>query len=153
MIKPDFRLILFAALTIVTWGLWGLFGKMALERKMEPITVFLAEILISFVVAIPIAAVQYGGELKSPGQIQWNYYGLLSGVALAVGLIFYYLALQRSPASIVVPLTASYPLVSVVLSGIFLGERLRGPQILGAVLVVVGIVLLLMGPGTTVNGR
>jgi bacterial/archaeal transporter family protein len=144
MMKLDYRLVLYAALTIVTWGFWGLFGKLALERKMEPITVFLAEILISAIVAVPIAVVQY----SRAAQVQWNYYGLISGAALAAGLVFYYLALRRSPASIVVPLTASYPLVSVALSRVFLHEQLRLPQVIGAVLVVVGIILLLMGPET-----
>jgi bacterial/archaeal transporter family protein len=153
MMKLDYRLILLAGLTIIMWGCWGFFGKVALDRKMAPVNVFLAEILISAICAIPIAIVQFHRPNGSQFSVQWNVYGLLSGAGLALGLIFYYMALRRSQASVVVPLTATYPLISVALSRMFLNEQFRLPQVIGVLLVVAGTILLLSNPTVRPDGR
>jgi transporter family protein len=151
--KFDYRLLLFVGITIIMWGLWGFFGKVALDRKMAPITIFLAEILISGICAVPIAIVQYHRQEGFPLHIPWNVYGLISGAGLAIGLVFYYMALWRSEVSTVVPLTAIYPLVSVVLSRIFLNEPFRLPQVMGVLLVIIGTILLLSGAISTSSGH
>jgi hypothetical protein len=48
----DYRLLLFAGLTILLWGFWGFFAKLALEKNMAPTSVFLAEVLTSAVCAV-----------------------------------------------------------------------------------------------------
>ena len=143
----DFRLLSLTALTILMWGFWGFFGKLALERRMSPLTVFFAEILVSAVCAAPLLLLllrrgQEGGQAYA----SWNVFGLLSGAGLAAGLLCYYFALERAEASVIVPVTSVYPVVSVLLGHFALGERLRLGQWVGVVLVVLGVVLLLAGP-------
>ena len=130
------------------WGLWGFFGKLALERKMPPTTIFLVETLLSAALAVPLYLfVVYRQD--APGSASSiNIFGLLSGAALAFGLLFYYLALREGRVSIVVSLTATYPVVAALLGYGFLGERLSLAQWLGVLLVVTGAVLLLSGPLT-----
>jgi transporter family protein len=70
-------------------------------------------------------------------------FGLFSGAGLAIGLVFYYLALEHAQANMIVPLTSLYPAVTVVLSYIFLHERLSPLQWVGLVLLLVGAYLLL----------
>jgi transporter family protein len=72
-------------------------------------------------------------------------------LALALGLLSYYLALSRGQASIVVPLTASYPAVAAIFSFVFLKERPTTLQWAGVIFVVCGAVLLLSGPVATGN--
>jgi transporter family protein len=120
------------------WGLWGFFGKMALERNMPPISVFLAEVLISLFVAAFFVRRAF-----IPPQAKWSMFGLFSGAGLAIGLVFYYLALEHAQANMIVPLTSLYPAVTVVLSYIFLHERLSPLQWVGLVLLLVGAYLLL----------
>jgi transporter family protein len=139
------RPLLFAFLTILMWGLWGFFGKLALERKMAPTTVFLAETLISALVAIPLFIALYR-QNPQPVQSSLNVYGLLSGAVLALGLLFYYLALEHARVSVIGPLTATYPAVAVLLSYAFLGERPTLTQWLGVILVITGAALLFSGP-------
>jgi transporter family protein len=76
----------------------------------------------------------------------WNIFGLISGAGLALGLLFYYMALEKGEVSIVVPLTAIYPIVSVLLGCIILKEKPSTLQWIGVFLVVAGAVLLLSGP-------
>lgn len=131
------------------WGLWGFFGKLALEKRMPPTTVFLAETVVSALIAIFLlfAVVQ-----RQDGQLLFstiNVYGILSGVALAVGLLFYYFALEDAKVTVIVPLTATYPVVAVLLAFVLLRERPRPLQWVGVVLVVAGVALLLSGPSKT----
>jgi transporter family protein len=130
--------VIYAGITILMWGLWGFFGKMALERNMPPISVFLAEVLISLFVAAFFVRRAF-----IPPQAKWSMFGLFSGAGLAIGLVFYYLALEHAQANMIVPLTSLYPAVTVVLSYVFLHERLSPLQWVGLVLLLVGAYLLL----------
>jgi transporter family protein len=131
---------------IVLWGLWGFFGKMALIRAMPATSVFLAEIATGAVVGTIalIAFARSGAPL--PWQAPINLWGILSGLVMAVGLLLFYVVLDRGNAVVIVPLTATYPLVTVALSLLFLGERPTPTQWIGLVLVVAGGALLLTGP-------
>jgi transporter family protein len=140
------RTLLFAGLTILLWGLWGFFGKLALERRMAPANIFIAEVLISAVCALPVFLALYGRGAAAPGGVAWNVYGLASGGALALGLLFYYFALEQGSVSLIVPLTSVYPAVSVLLSLAVLRERPTVSQWLGIALVVAGVALLLSSP-------
>jgi transporter family protein len=134
-------IFIYAGLTILMWGLWGFFGKMALARGMQPLSVFLAETLISFLIAVLFAR-----RVFIPPQAKWSLFGILSGAGLAIGLVFYYLALQHARANVIVPLTSLYPAVTVVLSYTFLQERLTPLQWVGLIMILVGAYLLLSGP-------
>lgn len=147
MLQINYGVLLLAGSTILMWGLWGFFGKMAMDKGASPLAIFLTEVSISFVFA---AAIVLRG-LNSPSA-NWvkglNVYGFLSGAGLAIGLICYYFALNRADASVIVPLTALYPAVSVALCYVILGERLNGMQWLGLVLAIAGAFLLCVTPST-----
>ncbi len=71
----------------------------------------------------------------------------LSGFAGSVGLLFLYLALSVAPISLVSPVAAVVPLFSLVMSYIFLRsiERVTLRTVLGALAVVAGVVLIVIG--------
>ena len=54
----------------------------------------------------------------------------------------YYVALKSGEASQVVPVAATYPLVAFVFSLILVGESLSSAKGIGALLIVIGIVLI-----------
>jgi bacterial/archaeal transporter family protein len=144
----DYRLGSLAGFTIVMWGLWGFFGKLALQKGMAPTTIFLAEVITSAACTVPIVVVLFRSHSLSQFHTSWNVFGVLSGAGLALGLLCYYFALEKTQASILVPLTAIYPVVSVLLSYAVLQERLGLLQWVGVVLVVVGAMLLLSSATT-----
>jgi transporter family protein len=131
------------------WGLWAFFGKLALEKRMPPTSVFLAETVVSALIAIFLLLTIVQRQESQPIYSTINVYGILSGVALAVGLLFYYFALQGAKVAVVVPLTATYPIVAVLLAYALLRERPRPLQWIGVILVVGGVALLLSGPSKT----
>jgi bacterial/archaeal transporter family protein len=137
------RVILFSGLTIVSWGLSGFFGKLALERKMAPATIFLVETLMATLISIPLFVYWHKTQ---PLSFVFNSYGLLSGAVLAMGLLFYYMALAEGSVSIIVPLTATYPVVPALLGFAILNERPSLSQWIGIILIMTGAVLLLSSP-------
>ncbi len=140
----DFRLIGYLLTTVFMWGLWGFFGKLALDRKMAPMNLFVAEIAVSLLCLIPAFFWMWNRkELRLDGG-SWNVFGLYSGGALAVGLLAYYFALERGQAGVIVPLTSVYPVLTVLLSAVFLRERLGPQQWIAVSLIILGVVLLLV---------
>jgi len=126
------------------WGLWGFFGKLALERKMAPMNLFAAEIAISLLCLVPVFVWLWNRKELRLDAGSWNVFGLFSGGALAVGLLAYYFALDRGQAGVIVPLTSVYPVVTVFLSMVFLRERLGAQQWVAVGLIILGVVLLLV---------
>jgi drug/metabolite transporter (DMT)-like permease len=66
----------------------------------------------------------------------------MNGLLTAVGSLCFFKALERGPASLISPLIAVYPLVTVALAMTLLRERITGLQALGAVCAVAGLALL-----------
>jgi transporter family protein len=69
------------------------------------------------------------------------------GVTLKLALkdvagILIFVALDRGPASQVVPVTAAYPVITLIGSALFLSERITVVRGIGTALVVVGVALL-----------
>ena len=67
---------------------------------------------------------------------------LLSGIATGLSWICYFRALQTGPVSIVAPIDKLSLVFAVILSGLFLGERLGVLQWLGVLLMAVGALII-----------
>ena len=67
---------------------------------------------------------------------------LLSGIATGLSWICYFRALQTGPVSIVAPIDKLSLVFAVVLSGLFLGERLGVLQWLGVLLMAAGALII-----------
>ena len=65
--------------------------------------------------------------------------GLLAGL---IGMVTYFILLKVSLASKVVPLVATYPLVTAILSTLFLKEPITIERLLGTVFIVAGVFLV-----------
>ena len=65
----------------------------------------------------------------------------------AWGVSFWYLALNEAPVVLVVPLAGTHPLVSIVLTHLFLQrlEKVTLRTIMGALMVVAGVALIAIG--------
>jgi transporter family protein len=67
---------------------------------------------------------------------------VVSALIAPVSLALLFLALRAGDASRVIPLTAAYPLVTVLLALLVLNEAFSIATLVGATFVVVGAVLL-----------
>jgi transporter family protein len=71
-----------------------------------------------------------------------SWWALASAVAVNGGLVFLYLALGAGEASKVIPVTAAYPALTLLLSALFLAEHVSAAKVGGMLLVVGGVVVL-----------
>lgn len=128
----------FSLLALGLWGVWGFLGKVAAQNLPAP-AVYLLTISGHLVVVAFIL-------VEGLGPVSWQPWGvgaaLGSGIAMAVALLFFLKALARGPALVVVPLTALYPAVTVMLSWIFLREALTLRHLIGLALALAAVWLL-----------
>jgi transporter family protein len=134
----DLAAAVWVLVTIFGYGVWGYLGKLGSQAlgKFE-------YIFASYIVAGLIFAGAFWGW--SPGRLAWSRAILLpvaGGLFTALGVIGFFSAIQRIPLSLVAPLTSLYPVVTVLLSVVFLGERLTAWQSLGVACAVLSGVLL-----------
>jgi transporter family protein len=128
----------FSLLALALWGVWGFLGKVA-AQSLPAAAVYLLTISGHLVVVTFIL-------LEGLGPVPWQPWGvgaaLGSGIAMAVALLFFLKALARGPALVVVPLTALYPAVTVLLSWFFLREALTLRHLAGLALALAAVWLL-----------
>ena len=126
--------------TLILWGLWGFFAKILLASlNWKPLFFF------STVASIFFAAIFLVVEKPSLTVNMQTCSAMLVGLlGIGASMTFYY-ALESGKASIVVPLTAMYPLVVVILATVILGEKLSPAQGIGVVLAIVAVVLISIG--------
>ena len=79
------------------------------------------------------------------------YYFLLAGVAGALGLVANYFALSVAPVVLVSPIVSINPLISITWVWLFMqrSERVTIRVLVGALLVLAGVVLITVGRNTT----
>lgn len=81
------------------------------------------------------------GEIRFGSGVD-TFWAFASGTLAVGSLILLYLALGSGEASKIVPITAAYPAVTLVLAAIFLSEALTLGRVAGALLVIGGVVVL-----------
>ena len=129
-------------ITILLWGSTPLFEKLALSGSPPFVFLFLRTVFIALCMGGIVLAT---GEIRQGVQLSGRtvLFTLLSALFGGVlGLSVYFHALQRGEASIVVPVTSSYPLVTVLMSFLVLGEPITVSKTAGAALIVAGLMLL-----------
>jgi transporter family protein len=136
--KEDMNWLGFSLLALGLWGVWGFLGKVA-SQHLPSQQIYLLAISGHLVVA----GYLWAGGLGAASWQPWGVGAALgAGLAMAVGLLCFFEALARGPATVVVPLTALYPAVAVVLSRVFLQETLTLRHLAGLALALVAAWLL-----------
>lgn len=128
-------------LIIITWGIWGFLGKYALKYVNISSLVLLETIWAILFQFVLIFLLFYW-----KGKFQLNSTGILLTMLTAffsmLGLVLFYFTLSKTKVSVLVPLTALYPVITVILSFVFLKEKVTLVQGIGIALAVVAGVLL-----------
>jgi transporter family protein len=135
--------LFFTLLSIFCWGVWGVLSKpIANAIPADRYQALMALGLLPAVLFVSRSSRLCVGKAWRTGFL----FGFLAGLFGGVGNIalFYSLA-QGGKASIVFPLTALYPVVTIVASWMVLHERLNRVQLVGIGLAMVAIILLNAG--------
>jgi transporter family protein len=116
--------------TILTWAIWAVLSKLLAEQVASPAHCQ----ALSTLGTVPVLAMLW--TLPKEDAIGHRGTGILlalgSGIASALGNIAFFDVFNRgAKAAAVVPITALYPLVTVLLAIPLLGERLSALQLVG----------------------
>jgi bacterial/archaeal transporter family protein len=133
----------FAILAAIVWGIAPLAEKAGL-RNIEPMSGVLVRSLGVIAGAI-ILAMFNSNVLKTAlkAEPKTIIFLFLGGVLASIlGQIFFYNALKNGEVSKMVPIAATYPLVSFLLGLIFFGESFTVLKGLGIVFVILGVFFL-----------
>jgi transporter family protein len=129
---------LYAILTVVTWGLWGVFSKLASNyAKPRQALLFQTAGVLAFSVVVLVVE-KFKLEWNLPG-FSW---AALGGFFAFIGFLTFFAALEKGNTSTVVTLSALYPMVTILISIAFLHERLTTRQGIGIALALIASVLL-----------
>jgi len=122
---------------VVAVGGLGVTGKLALRTI--PWQALIVWQGVGYALTLIVFAII--GEFSLPF-VADTWWAIASAFLAIGGLIVLYLALGWGDVSKVVPISAGYPAVTVILSAIFLSENLTVASVAGVLLVVGGVVVL-----------
>lgn len=128
----------FALLVLVGWGIWGLVQKPLTD---ETDVWSVAFVQFSVTLSWGLGAVLLRRQKPDP-RTPGLKFATAAGVCAYAGSLTFLLAIDRASASLVVPMTAMYPLVTIILGVALLHERLTLSHKVGVVLSLAAIVFL-----------
>jgi transporter family protein len=138
------RSLFFALLAFVLWGFWTLTSKIAIDA-VGPGNIFGFYVILS--VTAPFVYVVFrrlSPRQSMNGKPSWRAW-TAGAAALALnvlGVFAFTFALKVGPASLVVPISAAYPVVTVMLAVLLLHEKLRRFQIIALSFILVGVIAI-----------
>ena len=128
-------------LCILCWSVWPLMMKFALS-SISPIMI---QVVIAYVYSMFAPAMFL--YMKATGiAVEWSTKGIIYATIActlsAAASLSFSTVIQRVPVNIVGSFTAIYPVITFLLSVIFLGESVTIMKFMGIMTIAVGIVLL-----------
>jgi bacterial/archaeal transporter family protein len=137
--KVVFLLALFG---MVCWGIAPIFAKIAL-RNIDPLsglvlrTIFAASVVSGWVVLSGSFA-----KVTSIPSSSWWLIAIEALLATLIGDLAYYAAIKKGDVSLVTIIMSSSPLITILCAVLFLGEQMTLLRLVGASLVILGIILI-----------
>ena len=128
-------------LILLAWGLWGFFGKYAL-KFINPVSLILFETIGAIIIQLLVLVFLFYSRFKFDTYSAGVTLAMLTAFFGVVGTILFFFTLSKTKAAVLVPLTALYPVVTVILSFIFLKEKVTLVQSIGILLAIIAGVLL-----------
>ena len=119
--------------------------KLGLGIWPNPIAAGLTGYIVSALVVLIVARIKTGRFIAN-APLRGRLWFAAVGISNGVGVLLMYMALSNGPVSLVAPLVATYPLMTVGLSALMLGKVERSARLAaGTAFTVVGVALLLVG--------
>lgn len=127
-----------ACVSLIIYGLWGFFPKLAVTY-INPVSALIYQVAGAMLVGLAtLFWVGFQPETHPKGIL----FAVLTGVSGVLGTLFFFAAASRGKISVVVSMTALYPIITILLAAVFLREPVTAKQILGMLCAVAAIVLL-----------
>ncbi|MFW6134905.1 MAG: EamA family transporter [Elusimicrobiota bacterium] len=129
-------------LTAILWGAPPAIEKTALKTTNALTGLAIRNIAITVVLLIIVTFQGNWSDIAGTPSREKLLFGISGICAGLLGMFTYYMALKITPVSKAVPITASYPLVAVILGALFLGENVGWQRVVGTVFIIAGVWLV-----------
>ena len=134
---------IYALLSAFFAALTAIFAKLGIKGVDTDLATAIRTVVI-LIIAWTIAFIRGGASTISTLSKQNIVFLCLSGIATGLSWIFYFKALQIGKVSQVAPVDKLSVALAILLSVIFLGEALTVKNVLGALLIIGGTIVLIL---------
>lgn len=132
-----------AVFGMICWGIAPIFAKIGLKNVNPIAGLTLRTILAAGLLSSLVGITGGFGSLKSIPSMSWLLIGIEAVLATLVGDWAYYAAIKHGDVSMVSVIMASSPLVTMLCASVFLGEHITIIRVVGACLIIIGILMLM----------
>jgi len=142
MISQDLLTIFLLLVTMVLWGSTPLIEKLGLKDVDPLMGIFIRSLVINVILFVFYL---FSGRIHELTKISVKNFSLFASSGIMAGLVgmwTYFYLLKGGMTSKIVPIAASYPLITAVLSILVLGEQVTLQRIIGIILTIIGIILV-----------
>lgn len=136
------NIILLLVLTAVLWGITPVMEKKALQNTSPLVGLVFRNFTVSFILILAILFMNKTREVFTTSFRDMILFGLSGIIAGLLAMVTYFSALKLGATSQIVPIAATYPLITAIICILFLGEQLTVIRILGTVFIIIGIWLV-----------
>ncbi len=136
--------VLQAAASAIFAGLTALLAKIGVSQVPSNVATLVRTVVVVVFAAAIVGASGQLHHLRSITGRGWLAL-IASGVATGLSWLFYFAALKHGPISGVAPIDKLSFVIAMVLGFVVLGESIRPLTLIGAALIVVGVLLTLPG--------
>lgn len=135
--------IIYAFFSAIFASLTAILGKLGIQQIESNLGSALRTVVVLFMAWLIVILQKKVSEVSKIDKKSWVYI-LLSGIATGASWLCYYRALQKGPASIIVPIDKLSILVVILFASVFLKEHLPKRAMMGLILLVAGTLILLI---------
>jgi transporter family protein len=136
--------LVFALIALVLFGLAGLSQKLSTNRVSSELSFLAFSAAFALIAVVIVVALPHGWNFGVKNWLLGLFAGVLQGFGALASFAAYY---SGGKASVVTPLGALYPVVTVLLAVPLLHERLDWRTLLGVIIAIVaGLALSYEGP-------
>ncbi|MEG4021631.1 EamA family transporter [Microcoleus sp. S13C4] len=132
---PDW--LIYALICSLLYGLWGFFGNLA-TKYIDYKTAFVYEAIGAILTTLFIIQTN---SFSFEGDVRGILFAMLVGVCGTVASLVFFIALGKGEVANVVSVTSIYPLITILLSSLFLKEPITLPQMLAVLLAIIAVIL------------
>ena len=149
-VTPTSRAWLFNAMTtVVLWGIWGAFSGLSPQHGFPETLVYCVWALTMIPPALVVLAQAKWKLDVNPRAVA---YGVAVGALGAGGQMVLFYAVTRGPAYLIFPVISLSPVLTIILSFLFMGERTGRLGALGIVLALLALPTFDFAPGGDAAG-
>jgi len=132
------RWLVYALLALVTWGFWGFFPKVA-SNYLDAKSILVWEVIGAIAIGL---IVLFSMDIKPSFNTKGVIFSILTGIAGTLGMLFFLSSIaHQGKISIVVVMTALYPVISLGLAYFILNEPITLKQWTGIFLAFIAMAL------------